>query len=57
MKWKHFGIEEVKKEDEKLIRNYEITGKAWDDTNKNGVYDEGERPLGNIVAKLVDNAK
>ena len=54
---KSLGIQDVKKEDEKLVRNYEITGKAWDDTNKNGVYDEGERPLGNIVAKLVDNAK
>ena len=54
---KSLGIQDVKKEDEKLIRNYEITGKAWDDTNKNGVYDEDERPLANVIAKLVDNSK
>jgi len=54
---KSLGIQDVKKEDEKLVRNYEITGKAWDDTNKNGVYDEDERPLANVIAKLVDNSK
>ena len=54
---KSLGIAETRQEEQKLVRNYEISGKAWDDINKNGVYDEGERPLANIVAKLVENGK
>ena len=54
---KSLGIAATRQEEQKLVRNYEISGKAWDDINKNGVYDEGERPLANIVAKLVENGK
>ena len=54
---KSLGIAETRKEEQKLVRNYEISGKAWDDVNKNGIYDEGERPLSNVVAKLVENGK
>ena len=54
---KSLGIAETRQEEQKLVRNYEISGKAWDDINKNGLYDEGERPLANIVAKLVENNK
>ena len=54
---KLLGIAATRQEEQKLVRNYEISGKAWDDINKNGVYDEGERPLANIVAKLVENGK
>ncbi len=54
---KSLGIAETRQEEQKLVRNYEISGKAWDDINKNGIYDEGERPLANIVAKLVENNK
>ncbi|MGP1608770.1 MAG: SdrD B-like domain-containing protein, partial [Clostridium sp.] len=51
------GIRDTEKQEQKLVRNFEISGKAWKDENKNGVFDKDETILPNIVVKLIDNKK
>lgn len=54
---KSLGVNIQDKNEAKITRNYEISGKAWNDENQNGIYEENEKLLGNIVAKLIDTQK
>lgn len=38
----------------KLNKTYEISGKAWNDLNKNGIYETNETVLKNVIVKLFD---
>lgn len=51
------SIEDTIDKDTKIIRDFEIGGKAWIDTNKNGIYENTEKLLPYITVKLLDNDK
>ena len=43
-------------DEENIVQTYKIEGLVWEDSNKNGMRDENEANLNNILVKLINNS-